>query len=190
MNRAVVLDRDGTIIEERNYLSNPEDVRLLGGCVVGLRRLRDLGLRLIVLTNQSGIGRGYFPQEAVDAVNNRMVALLRENGVEIDDMYVCPHTPEDLCACRKPGTSNFLKAARVWDFDPRQAYVIGDKLCDLEMGKRLGAMTFLVRTGYGTMTINTPEAASAATYVVDDLAAAASTIEHLLEKERQEVAYP
>lgn len=177
MQRAVILDRDGTIIEERNYLRDPKQVVLLAGAVAGLNRLRDLGLTLIVLTNQSGIGRGYFSRADADAVNARMIELLRGHGVLIDDLYICPHTPEDGCECRKPRTANLLDASEKWRFDLNAAFVIGDKACDVEVGARVGAITFLVRTGYGA-----ESAANGvqATYVVDDLSQAAAMIEQLV----------
>src|SRR6266545_3584771 len=100
--RFVVLDRDGTVIRERNYLSRPEEVELLPGVVQGLQQLKDLGLGIIMITNQSGIGRGYFDEQSVGAVHKRLLALLEADGLGLDGIYVCPHTAEEGCACRKP----------------------------------------------------------------------------------------
>lgn len=181
MRRAVILDRDGTIIEERTYLRDPEQVRLLAGAADGLRRLRALGLPLVVLTNQSGIGRGYFSRANADEVNARMSDLLREQGVLIDGIYICPHTPEDGCGCRKPAIANLLKAAEELRFDAEAAFVIGDKPCDVEVGACVGAVTFLVRTGYGEQSAAD---GVAATYFVDGLAEAAAMIEQLVGNDR------
>jgi len=147
--RVVLLDRDGTVIVERNYLSDPNGVELLPNAASGLRRLRDMGYRLVLITNQSGIGRGYFTRETVDAIHARLNELLRAEGIEIKHIYVCPHTPEDQCSCRKPEPGLALQAAEDLQFDPRDAVVIGDKPCDIELAERIGAHSVLVKTGYG-----------------------------------------
>jgi len=178
--RFVVLDRDGTIIEEREYLSQPEQVVLIPGAGAALRKLRQMGFGLVMITNQSGIGRGYFDQAKLELVHERLAQVLQEESVELDGIYVCPHTPDDSCACRKPGTGLMEKAAKELDFDLEGSIVIGDKDCDIDMGRRAGAMTFLVRTGYGAQFEN----AVAADFVVDDLAAATASIGCLMGAER------
>src|SRR5271166_4576848 len=100
--RFVALDRDGTIIVERQYLSDPEAVELLPGAAAGLRTMRNLGLGLVVVTNQSAVGRGYFDLARLDEIHGRLRELLAGEDVTIDGIYVCPHTPEDGCRCRKP----------------------------------------------------------------------------------------
>lgn len=147
--RYVLLDRDGTLIEEKNYLADPAQVVLLPGVVEGLRQLRAMGLGLLVVTNQSGVGRGYFTEAVVDAIHGRMRDLLRASGVDVDAFYHCPHVPEAACTCRKPLTGMVEKAARELDFRADACFVVGDKPCDVELGRNLGATTFLVRTGYG-----------------------------------------
>ena len=147
--RAALLDRDGTINVEREYLSDPAGVELLPNAVAGLRRLRALGYGLIVISNQSGVARGYFTMADVDAVNARLTALLREQGVTLDGVYVCPHAPDAGCACRKPAPGLIQQAAREHGFDPRASVMIGDKAIDIETGRQVGARTVLVRTGYG-----------------------------------------
>ncbi len=147
--RFVILDRDGTLIVERNYLSTPDEVELLPGAAAGLRRFKELGWGRLVVTNQSGIGRGYFTSDTVHAIHARMTALLAQAGAEIDSIYVCPHTPEDHCDCRKPQTGLVLEAAADWGFKAADCVYIGDKACDIDLGRALGGLTILVLTGYG-----------------------------------------
>jgi D-glycero-D-manno-heptose 1,7-bisphosphate phosphatase len=175
--RFVLLDRDGTLIAERQYLARPEQLELLPRTVEGLRALQALGLGLAVVTNQSGLGRGYFDVTALDAVHRRLGRELAEGGVRLDGIYVCPHTPDDACDCRKPQPGLALTAAAELDFDPATSFVIGDKACDIDLGRRLGAVSLLVRTGYGA---DYPIGASRPDFVVDDLAAAARVIGALL----------
>ena len=139
--RFVVLDRDGTLIVERHYLSQPGQVELIPGAADGLRRLCRMGLRLVVITNQSGIARGYFDEAAVFRIHRRLRDLLQAEGVGLGEIYVCPHVPEDGCRCRKPEAELLERAARDIGCDPRAAFVIGDKACDVELGRRVGATT-------------------------------------------------
>lgn len=176
--RFVVLDRDGTIIVERQYLSDPRQVELIPGAASGLRQLSEMGLGLIVITNQSAVGRGFFDEDRLDLIHQRLCELLEAEGVHLDDIYVCPHRPEDDCPCRKPRPGLIELAAKELDFDPQACFVIGDKACDIELGRRVGATTLLVRTGYGAQvaaeTMVTPD------YVVDDVWGAAQVMERLL----------
>jgi D-glycero-D-manno-heptose 1,7-bisphosphate phosphatase len=176
--RFVVLDRDGTLIEEREYLSDPDRVRLLAGVAPALRELRQMGYGLVVITNQSGIGRGFFDRAQLQRVHQRLGELLQAEGVYLDALYVCPHAPEDGCACRKPKLGLLQKAAEDLGFDMASSIVIGDKASDIEMGGLAGAVTFLVRTGYGAQVAGEVTAE----YVVDDLAGAAAAIENLSRK--------
>jgi len=169
----VLLDRDGTLISERHYLARVEDVELLPATARGLRLLSHVGLGLAVLTNQSGLSRGYFDQTALDAVHDRLRQLLASEGVSLAGIYVCPHAPGDGCDCRKPEPGLAHRAAAELNFDPADAFVIGDKRCDIELGRRLGATTFLVRTGYGSLA---EQEGLRADYIVDDLLAAAHII--------------
>jgi D-glycero-D-manno-heptose 1,7-bisphosphate phosphatase len=176
--RFVVLDRDGTIIVEHHYLSDPCQVELISGVANGLRELSRLGLGLVVITNQSGVGRGFFNKVHVGLVHERMCQLLEAEGLHLDGIYFCPHKPEDDCPCRKPRPGLVEKAERDLGFDPQTAFVIGDKPCDIELGRQIGATTFLVRTGYGAQVaqerIITPD------YIVDDIQEAAEIIKYLL----------
>lgn len=177
-SRFVILDRDGTLIVERHYLSDPDQVELIEGATSGLQQLSEMGLGLVVLTNQSGLGRGYFDQARLNRIHYRLRGLLRAAGVYLDGIYVCPHTPDDGCLCRKPKPGLLELAAKELGFDPLRSFVIGDKACDIELGQRVGATTFLVRTGYGAQVAT--EGIGIADYVVDDLGDAARVIQQLL----------
>jgi D-glycero-D-manno-heptose 1,7-bisphosphate phosphatase len=176
--RFVVLDRDGTVIVERHYLSEPDQVELLNGVGAALRRLRELGLGLVLVTNQSAIGRGFFDRSRLESIHRRLSDLLEAERVRLDGIYFCPHTPDDECACRKPQPGMIETAAVELDFDPRQCFVIGDNDCDVELGRRVGATTILVRTGHGAKVA--AEAKAQPDYVVDDLAEGAQMIERLV----------
>jgi len=176
--RFVLLDRDGTIIVERHYLSDPCQVELIPGVAHGLRQLSEMGLGLVVMTNQSAIGRGLFSMERLHSIHRRLRELLEAEGVYLNGIYSCPHIPEDNCCCRKPQPGLVELAAQELGFDPQASFVIGDKACDIELGQQVGATTFLVRTGYGAHVaadgLVTPD------YVVDNLQDAAQVIQSLL----------
>jgi D-glycero-D-manno-heptose 1,7-bisphosphate phosphatase len=174
----VVLDRDGTIIVERHYLSDPRQIEFLPGAVEGLRQMRALGLGLVVVTNQSAVGRGFFDETRLDAIHRRLCELLATAGIHLDGIYFCPHTPEDDCPCRKPKPGLIERAASDLDFDLSASFVIGDKPVDIEMGRQVKAKTFLVCTGYGADFVNDP--AVRADYRADDLSEVAQTIQRLL----------
>ncbi len=170
----VLLDRDGTMIVEREYLADPASVELLPGAAEGLRKLQAAGFGLVVITNQSGIGRGYFDEAALAAVHVRMQELLTSEKITLDGIYYCPHVDEDGCDCRKPRTGLAEQAARELGFDAATAFVIGDKAIDVELAEALGAASILVRTGYGAATEQKGNCRP--DYVADDLSAAADTI--------------
>ena len=174
MARLVILDRDGTINVEKHYLSNPNQLELVRNAADGLYMLRQMGLKTVVVTNQSGVDRGYLDQEGLGRIHRRLRELLRAEGADIDAIYVCPHTPEANCACRKPGGELLERAARDFDADLKEAFVIGDKPCDMEMGKRVGATTLLVGTGYGRQTAE--QDGVKPDYLVGDLLEAAQVI--------------
>jgi D-glycero-D-manno-heptose 1,7-bisphosphate phosphatase len=180
--RFIVLDRDGTIIEECFYLSDPDQVKLIPGAAGALRDLKRLGLGLVVITNQSAISRGFLDEDQLKRIHDRLVRALEAEEVRLDGLYFCPHKPEDECLCRKPKAGLLQKASEELRFDLEQSIVIGDKVSDIEMGRRVGAMTFLVRTGYGAQVA--AEQRVAADHIVDDLPAAAEVIERLLRGER------
>ena len=142
--RPVILDRDGTIVIDRNYLDDPDQLCFLPGAAEGLQAFAQNGHRIVVITNQSGVGRGLFPLERMHEVNNRLIRMAAEAGARIDAIYSCPHEPAAACACRKPNTQLVLDAAREFGFDPADAVVIGDKSTDVELGRRLRAISMLV----------------------------------------------
>lgn len=170
----IFLDRDGTIIVDKHYLSDPKGVELLPGAAPGLKAMQDVGYGLIIVTNQSGIGRGYFGLEDMHRVNARMAELLLEHGVRLDGLYYCPHGPDEACECRKPAPGMAQQAVSDLRFDPTQSVVIGDKLADLGLGRAIGAKTILVRTGKGAKCEE--EAGDKADYVADDLEEAATWV--------------
>ena len=174
-----MLDRDGTLIVERHYLADPARVELLPGVAAGLHRLRAMGLGLAVVTNQSGIGRGYFDAACLERVHYSLQCLLEDEGVALDGIYFCPHVPAAGCGCRKPATGLVEQAAQELDFAPQHSFVFGDKVCDIELGRRVGATTFLVRTGYGVQV--EAEGAVEPSFIVDDVLAAVPFIKRQLQ---------
>jgi D-glycero-D-manno-heptose 1,7-bisphosphate phosphatase len=173
----ILLDRDGTIIVDKHYLHDPDEVELLPGVVEGLQRMRDMGFGLAVLTNQSGVERGYYDEASVNACNGRMEALLQPHGVSLDGIFYCPHAPETGCDCRKPATGLMEQAALALGFNPGESVMIGDKEADMLLGRAVGAMTILVRTGKGAA--HEERCRDSADHVVDSLVQAAEIMENL-----------
>ena len=165
--RTVILDRDGTIVVDRDYLDDPAQLQFLPGALEGLRLMRAHGHRLVVVTNQSGIGRGRFTLARLEEIHTRLRQLLRAGGADIDGIYYCPHRPEDACECRKPKPQLVLRAAAELGFEPAATVVIGDKDSDIELGKNLGATTILVADTGGASDRVAPD------HVVRDLLEAA-----------------
>jgi D-glycero-D-manno-heptose 1,7-bisphosphate phosphatase len=150
MNRAVFLDRDGTIIEEKEYLRDPDQVAIFAGAKEALKRLQDAGFKLFIVSNQSGVGRGYFTLADVNRVNERLVELLARDGVRFEKIYLAPEAPEQPSRGRKPSPQFLFDARDEFGIDLSQSYMIGDKLIDLECGWNAGVRkSILVRTGYG-----------------------------------------
>lgn len=174
MNRAVFLDRDGTLIVDKHYLHRPDEVEILPGAAEGLRSLLGEGFHLFLVTNQSGVGRGYFTLADVDRVHAHLEAELAAQDVLFDAIYVAPEAPGQPSRGRKPSPAFLHDAARDFDLDLARSYVIGDKLLDLETGWNAGcARSLLVRTGEGAVTEATsPPGTLRDAVVVDDLAAA------------------
>lgn len=140
----IILDRDGTVVIDREYLADPAGLEFEPEAANGLRWLHSLGYRLVVITNQSGVGRGFFTLEAVAAMNARLKSMVEVAGAHLEGIYFCPHTPEAGCDCRKPAQGLLIQAARELHFNPAAAVVIGDKDSDIEFGRRAGAKTILI----------------------------------------------
>ncbi len=152
MKRAIFLDCDGTIIVDKGYLSDPHDVMFEPDAVAGLRAMAASGFALVVVSNQSGIGRGLFPRTAADAVNGRLAEMLLQRGIALAGIYICPHAPDAGCHCRKPQPGLILQASAELDLDINGSFMIGDKQCDLELARNVGATGILLTTGAGAKT--------------------------------------
>ncbi len=151
MNKAIFLDRDGTINVEKNYLYKIEDFEFLPGVVEALKKLQGAGYLLIIITNQSGIGRGYYTEKDFKKLNDWMVSTLKEQGVIITDVYFCPHLPDAKlnkyrkdCECRKPKLGLFFQAVKDHDLDLNQCYAIGDKMRDCSICEDTECKGFLI----------------------------------------------
>lgn len=173
--RPVILDRDGTVVIDRAYLDDPAGLCFLPGAVEGLRALSRNGHRLIVITNQSGVGRGRFTVERMQEINARLVDMAALAGARIDAVYSCPHDPASECDCRKPKTQLALEAARRFGFDPATAIVVGDKSTDVELGRRLQATTMLISANGRA----TDEEWVEPDYIVRDLLEASEIVDRL-----------
>jgi histidinol-phosphate phosphatase family protein len=182
-NRAVFLDRDGTLIEEVGYLDRPERVVLFPWSVDAVRALNRAGMRVIIVSNQSGIARGFFTSAVVDAVHARIAELLAGGGATVDAYYYCPHHPDGkvreyarACDCRKPGRGLVDRAVQEFGVDPEQSFAIGDRWLDVALARRVGAKGILVRTGYGATEEHQPPDGLVADAVVHNLVEAASWV--------------
>ncbi len=175
--KAVFLDRDGTIIVEKNYLSDPAQVELFPGAGIALRRLQDAGFQLFIVTNQSGIGRGYYTLADYERVNERFLSLLEKDGVRLQKVYFAPEAPDQPSRGRKPSPQFLFDAGDEFGVDLSQSYVIGDKLIDVECGWNAEVrMPLLVRTGYGRQMEASVRAGRSAAIISDDLKSAADWI--------------
>ncbi|MEW6660581.1 MAG: HAD family hydrolase [Thermodesulfobacteriota bacterium] len=146
---AVFLDRDGSINEEMGYINHPSRFVLLPRTAAAIKRLNNLGVKVVVVTNQSGAARGYFPASLVEEVHARLRDLLAEEGARLDGIYSCLHGPQDGCTCRKPQPGLILQAAQELDLDLSRSYVVGDRYKDIQTGAQAGVKGILVLTGYG-----------------------------------------
>jgi D-glycero-D-manno-heptose 1,7-bisphosphate phosphatase len=150
LRRAIFIDRDGTLILDKDYLHKPEDVRFIDGAIDALKRASDAGFAIIMVTNQSGVGRGYFTLEDVEQVHAHILRELATKNVSLLEIYVAPEAPEAPSRGRKPSPQFLFDARDAHGIDLSQSYMIGDKLIDLECGRNAGVRrSILVRTGYG-----------------------------------------
>jgi D-glycero-D-manno-heptose 1,7-bisphosphate phosphatase len=177
VNRAVFLDRDGTLIAEKNYLSKIEDVAVFPGAPAALKRLQDAGFKLFIVSNQSGVGRGYFTLADVARVNSHLARIFAGAGVRFEKIYIAPEAPGQPSRGRKPSPQFLFDARDEFNLDLSRSCVIGDKLIDLECGRNAGVeQSILVRTGYGAELERSSAGKLGAAVVVNDLPAAADWI--------------
>jgi histidinol-phosphate phosphatase family protein len=144
MNKAVFLDRDGTLNLDKGFTYKPEDLQLLPCVPEALSMLQSAGFLLVVITNQSGIGRGFFTQSDVEKFHLRMQEEFEKKGVKIDAFYICPHAPEENCQCRKPSPYLIIKASQDMDIDLSTSYMVGDRSNDVSAGEAAGVKSFLI----------------------------------------------
>jgi D-glycero-D-manno-heptose 1,7-bisphosphate phosphatase len=154
MHVAVFLDRDGTINEEMGYINHLDRFVLIPGAAAAIRSINESGLKAVVVTNQSGVARGYFPRELIDQVHQKMRGLLEDEGAFLDGIYTCTHAPPSKgeaggCGCRKPRIGLMKQAAEELNLDLEKSYVVGERFKDVEMARNAGAKAILVLTGYG-----------------------------------------
>lgn len=150
LKRAVFLDRDGTINIDPGYINHPDQMSLIPGAGAALRKMSDLGLELVIVSNQSGVGRGIISPPMIPLIHERLNELLKADGVQLKHFSLCFHRPEEDCECRKPKSALLIKASQDLGIDLRLSYMVGDKVADLQAGEAAGCHgKILVRTGYG-----------------------------------------
>ena len=178
MMRAVFIDRDGTLSEEIGYVNHVSRFRLLPRSAEAIKKLNDAGIAAVIITNQAGVARGYFPEERILEVHKRMEELLADGGAKLDGIYYCPHHPSAGeppyradCDCRKPKPGLLLRAAKELDIDIKNSYMIGDKFSDVELAHNAGCKGILTLTGYGRgeWEYNREEAGMTPDFVAEDL---------------------
>ncbi|HEY9788145.1 MAG TPA: HAD family hydrolase [Candidatus Obscuribacterales bacterium] len=153
---AVFLDRDGTLNVEIGYIRDVDDLRLIDGAAEAVKRLNEANLAAILVTNQSGAARGFYPERHIQDLNQRLLDLLKAGGAYLDAVYYCPHHPEAVvkelagpCSCRKPEVGMLERAFSEFELDRKRSFVVGDKATDVELARNAGIYGILVRTGYG-----------------------------------------
>jgi D,D-heptose 1,7-bisphosphate phosphatase len=176
MRKAVFLDRDGTINFDPGYLNDPGQFRFYPGAVEALRQLSEAGYLIIIISNQSGIARGYFGEDTLKKIHDKMLSAFLAGGITITGIYYCPHHPDDQCECRKPSPKMVLEAARDNAIDLGNSFFIGDRESDIKTGKNAGCETVLVLTGAGKETQKAIKDESRPDYVAKDLPEAARWI--------------
>lgn len=162
----VFLDRDGTVNEEVDFLTDPDQLRLIPGAGAAIRSLNRRNLPVCIISNQSGVARGFLSEEDLGPIHARLREALAADGAAVDRIYYCPHHPTEgiapyrtACECRKPGTGMLLQGARELGLDTRRSFVVGDRIVDVQAGKAVGARTVLVLTGYGARSVEECRAA-------------------------------
>jgi D-glycero-D-manno-heptose 1,7-bisphosphate phosphatase len=195
MHPGLFLDRDGTINEELHFISSPDQLTLITGSAEAIRQANHFGFKVVVISNQSGVARGFMTEENVRTVNAVLVSMLFNEDASIDGVYYCPHHPEaeDIrykknCDCRKPNTGMLVQAAKEHDIDFRKSFVIGDRIADMKAGNDVGAASILVRTGYGAETIALlPDSDARVEYVAENLLDAVQFVTSKLHQDKLKV---
>ncbi len=190
MIRAIFLDRDGTINpDEDGYISSPSQFEIFPFSGEAIRIFNDLGFLVFIVTNQSGIARGYFTEKDLETIHLKMVQLLAKDGAKIDEILCCPHYPHGVikefsceCECRKPNNLFFRQMQKKYNLKASKSFMIGDKPADIEFGLKSGLQTILVRTGYGERTLQAGEIKP--DFAVDNLLMAAEAIRRLVQQEK------
>ncbi len=174
LRRAVFVDRDGVLNDEVDYLSKVEDLRMIPGAAAAVKRLREAGFKVIVISNQSGVARGYFTQDALREITDRLVVELENEGTKLDAIYYCCHGPDEGCECRKPGVQLLEQAKKRFSLDMDASYFVGDTTTDVATALKAGCRAVLVRTGKGGKDGKYSDAEP--DFVADDLSEAAAWI--------------
>lgn len=190
---AVFLDRDGTLNNEVDFVRTPEELHLIPGAADAVRRLHEAGLITCLMSNQSGIARGFLTEEMLQLIHAKLTAELAAEGARLDALYYCPHYPEGsvepynvTCSCRKPAPGMILRGAAEFGLDLSASFVVGDSAVDVLAGRAAGATSLLVLTGYGRRALQDERLAGVRIdHVVDDLPAAATRILEILEERRR-----
>jgi D-glycero-D-manno-heptose 1,7-bisphosphate phosphatase len=179
--RVALIDRDGTIIVDKVYLRDPDGIEFTPGAIEGLRLLRDAGFALVLITNQSGIARGYFDAARLEQIHDRLKSMLAAEGLRLEAIYVCPHGPDDGCDCRKPAPGMVKSAMRDLGFGPGEAILIGDS--DADMGAAAAA-------GVAGLRVASPGKSAATGASADFLEASRRACALLVEREGGQAARP
>jgi len=180
---AVFLDRDGTICVLVEYMDDPDQVELLPEAAEAIRTFNKLGMLVVMITNQSALARGYFTEDVLGAIHERLNRILEKEGAHIDAIYYCPHHPDDKCKCRKPEPGLLIKAAEELGIDLKRSFMVGDKVDDAAAGKAAGCKGILVLTGYGLGELALRDQWKVVPdHIADDLLGAAEWIEKQLKK--------
>ncbi|KAF0132875.1 MAG: D-glycero-D-manno-heptose 1 7-bisphosphate phosphatase [Candidatus Saganbacteria bacterium] len=169
MNKAVFLDKDGTINDSLGYLGHYKELNLLPHSAEAIKLLNEAGYKTIVISNQSGIARGYFSEDMVQAIDKTLQKYLLNQGAFIDAFYYCPHHPEKNCDCRKPNIELINKAVKRFDIDIKSSFFIGDNTTDMMAGKKAGLKTIFVLTGHGKKKLDEVKASHNPDYIADHL---------------------
>jgi len=147
LKKAIFLDRDGVInYDSPEYIKNIDEVRLIPDIVTNLKKIRDYGFKLFIVSNQSAVGRGIISQLELEQINSFIISTLEKENCKIDGLYFCPHSPDENCQCRKPSPNMIFQAAKQHQIDLINSWMIGDKTSDMEAGKNAGCKTYQIKT--------------------------------------------